>query len=62
MTKNNVDANRYPPVDQLTPRESSIWSLKQEGKTIKEIADILGLKSTSVSRYMATIKEKVILQ
>lgn len=46
-------------VDNLTPREKQIWELYQAGKGPTEIGVELGMKNTSVSRNLTTIREKV---
>lgn len=56
-----LELNRLPPVHNFTPREKEIWDLYQQGKKVKEIAEILNMKETSVSRRLFTAKEKVYL-
>lgn len=48
-----------PPVDELTPSEQQVWDLYSAGKSSAEIAELVGLKRTSVTRMLVTIKEKV---
>lgn len=51
--------SQHRNVDRLTPREQQIWDLYQDNKTPTEIAEALGMKRTSVSRNLSTIREKV---
>ena len=48
-----------PPVDKFTPVEEKIVGLLDQGKTIQEIADSIGVKRSSVQRRMETINEKL---
>jgi DNA-binding NarL/FixJ family response regulator len=46
-------------LDSLTPRESQILRLVQEGKDNQSIADLLCLSKHSVRRYVTTIYQKL---
>lgn len=51
--------SRTSQPDSLTPRESQILRLLQEGKDNQSIADLLGLSKHSVRRYVTTIYQKL---
>lgn len=43
---------------RLTPRETELLKLASEGKTSREIADILGVKRETVSKALKTARDK----
>ncbi len=48
-----------PEPDPLTPRERQVLQLVAEGKTNKEVADILGITVRTAESHRATIMEKL---
>lgn len=46
-------------ITELTRSEQIVWNLFQEGKTKKEIGDILGMKRVSVDARIRTAREKI---
>lgn len=48
-----------PPLDLLSPREREVLQLVVEGKTSKEIADILNLSSKTVETYRSRLMQKL---
>jgi PAS domain S-box-containing protein len=59
LSKNNNHAHKKQPVVHLSKREKEILDLLKTGLSTKEIADILSLKSTSVSTYRKSLMEKL---
>lgn len=57
-----ANQNKFYDVGKLTPVEERIYELHRQGKSRAEISEELGMKPNSVSRRLATIKEKAIFQ
>ena len=53
-------AHKDPAV--LTEREAQILALRHEGKTYKQIAEMLGLKERSVDTMLQKARQKNILR
>ena len=45
-------------IEQLTPRERTIVAELGQGKSVKGIAEALGLKESSVRQYMVVLRDK----
>ncbi len=52
-------AKTEPPLDLLTPREREVVQLIAEGKTTKEIADVLGMSVKTAESHRANIMKKL---
>ena len=48
-----------PPVPDLTPRQSEILESMVRGLTDRDIADLLGLSTESVSEHVGAIRQKI---
>lgn len=59
ISKNNNHSGKKKLVIRLSKREKEILDLLKTGLSTKEIADILSLKSTSVSTYRKSLMEKM---
>jgi len=59
---NGNRTDRRPDPTELTPKEAQIWALYEEGKSYREIAEALGLKTTSISTRLMSAKEKIALK
>lgn len=46
-------------ITELTGSEQRVWNLFQEGKTKKEICELLGMKRVSVDARIRTAREKI---
>lgn len=57
-----LSANNFPVVDQLTPSESRVYELYQQGKTHAEIGEALGMKPKSAARRVVAAKAKIYLR
>jgi DNA-binding CsgD family transcriptional regulator len=47
------------PAVRLTPTEERVIELTDEGKSVKEIAEIMSVKPGSVSVYLSTARKKL---
>ena len=52
-------AKAEPPPDPLTPREREVLQLVAEGKTCKEIAQLLGVTLNTAETYRTRVMEKL---
>src|SRR5262245_28846056 len=50
---------RHPPGDPLTPREKEVLQLIAEGKTTKEVAQVLGVSVKTAESHRAKLMEKL---
>lgn len=51
--------NTKTALDGLSPRERQVFRLVVEGRTSKEIAGVVGVKSTSIDTYRSRIMAKL---
>jgi DNA-binding NarL/FixJ family response regulator len=61
MAKNAAEEPAAPPHATLSDREFQVLSLIAKGKTLKEVAETLGLSSKTVSTYRARLMAKLSL-
>lgn len=61
LAKNVGDEPAAPPHATLSDREVQVLSLIAKGKTLKEVAETLGLSSKTVSTYRARLLAKLCL-
>ncbi|MEW6245128.1 MAG: response regulator transcription factor [Nitrospirota bacterium] len=61
LAKNAGDEPAAPPHATLSDREFQVLSLIAKGKTLKEVAETLGLSSKTVSTYRARLLAKLSL-
>ena len=55
----NLGANRRAKdPNQLTPREAQVIELKRDGKTMKQIAEILGISYNTVDSLLVKARDK----
>ena len=55
----NVGANRRAKdPNQLTPREAQVMKLKRDGKTMGEIAELLGISFRTVDSLLVKARDK----
>ena len=57
-----ANQNKFYDVAKMTPVEERIYELHLQGKSRAEIGVELNMKPNSVSRRLATIREKAVLQ
>lgn len=46
-------------VNKLTPREAEVLALRQSGKTIREVAEALGIKYNTAGSLLVKAQDKV---
>ena len=51
--------NEADPYEKLTDREKEVLKLSVEGKTIKEIADVMIISPKSVGAYKTSLRNKL---
>ncbi len=61
LAKNATEEPAAPPHATLSDREFQVLSLIAKGKTLKEVAETLGLSSKTVSTYRARLMAKLSL-
>lgn len=54
-----ADASSFPKATKITPKEREIIYLSSIGKTYKEIAEILGVRTTTIKFHMRNIVIKL---
>jgi RNA polymerase sigma factor (sigma-70 family) len=53
------DSRRASALDTLSPQERRVLALVADGKTNKQIADIMDLSDKTVKNYLSTIYQKL---
>ncbi|GHT85889.1 hypothetical protein FACS18947_5190 [Bacteroidia bacterium] len=54
-----IPAENVPAVSKLTPREREVFTLLIEGAKLKDIAEVLGVKFSTVNTHQKSIYKKL---
>lgn len=58
-SKNKLEHRLLTEIKTLTPKENEVYNLLMEGYRLKEIADRLGIKFTTVNEHTKSIYKKL---